>query len=91
MFSAVTFKLKRDGVGDDKYADTPAAEKISGVTQHAVAADDVAEKGERMGGLEREESEHDREEEVQGDAHVPASCLQETVQFVLGGHSGSGL
>ena len=82
MFSAVTFKLKWDGEGDDKYADTPAAEKISGVTQHAVAGDDVAEKGERMGGLECEESEHDREEEVQADAHVPASRLKFKIKFV---------
>ena len=91
VLSTVALKLEWDGVDDDDDADAPAAEEVSGVAQHPVLAHDVAQERESVRGFQGEEREHDREEEVQGDAHVPASCLQETVQFVLGGHSGSGL
>jgi len=37
IVSSVVFVFERNGVGNDKDADAPAAEEVSGVAQHSVS------------------------------------------------------
>ncbi len=37
IVSSVVFVFERNGVGNDKDADAPAAEEVSGVAQHSIS------------------------------------------------------
>lgn len=82
VISAIALELEGDGVDDDDDANAPPEEEVAGVAQHAVLGNDVTQEREGVSGFQGEEGEHHREEEVQGDADVPAGGLQVTDQLI---------